>query len=252
MTRQRERFERTDVPTPSHRRNVISLVVAIVVFVAFFLGISHAWSRADSYSGFNESNLENAIDNQPAAATFAGTAASPDTIVTVLVLTTSQDKATLESASIIAIDETTGTSAVAAVPADLLVTTDAGTATLAVVYSESGGAACVVPASSTLGISFTHVFVAQESFWEAFAGYSAAGDAADGAYGTQVRQAISSDISNRLIDGFLQEMVSSGVEAAVAAPVSYPVNTTDGGDAGSVSSVDATQLSLALGLVVAA
>ena len=54
------------------------------------------------------------------------------------------------------------------------------------------------------------------------------------------------------VDGFLQEMVSSGVEAAVAAPVSYPVNTTDGEDAGSVSSVDATQLSLALGLVVAA
>lgn len=252
MARQRERFERTDVPTPSHARNVVSLVVAIVVFLALFLGISHAWNRAESYSGFNNSDLEDAIGNQPEAALFAGTAASPDTIVTVLVLAKGEDGTTLGNASIIAIDETAGTSAVAAIPQDLLVTTDAGTLTLATLFSQSGGAACVGPASTALGISFTHVFIAQGGFWEAFAEYSAAGDRADRAYGTQVRQALSSDVSNRHIDEFLQEMASSGVEAAVATPVSYPVNTTDGGDAGTSSTVDATQLSLALGLVVAA
>lgn len=246
MGRQREKFERTDVPTPSHTRNVISAAVIVAVFIAVFVGVSHAWRRASSYSAYNDADLENAIDSQDASIDIAGYMASPDDITTILVLAEGTD-GTLASARIVALDETSATSAVAEVPTDLVVTTEAGTLTLSALYQESGGAACIVPASTALGIDFTHALIAKAGFWDAFSAYSAAGGD-----GTAVREAAVSDISNRKIDETLQEMVDCKVADALAAPVQYAVNTQDLGDAGTNSTVDAAQLNVALGLYVVA
>ena len=62
MASQRERFERTDVPQPSHTRTVVSAVVVVVVFAALFISLSMFWNKADSYSTYNDSTLEDAVD----------------------------------------------------------------------------------------------------------------------------------------------------------------------------------------------
>ena len=46
MARQRERFERTDVPQPSHTRTVVSAVVVVVVFAALFIFLSMFWNTS--------------------------------------------------------------------------------------------------------------------------------------------------------------------------------------------------------------
>ena len=72
MARQRERFERTDVPQPSHTRTVVSAVVVVVVFAALFISLSMFWNKADSYSTYNDSTLEDAVaENQKDAARFS-------------------------------------------------------------------------------------------------------------------------------------------------------------------------------------
>lgn len=244
MARQRERFERTDVPQPSHTRTVVSAVVVVVVFAALFISLSMFWNKAYSYSTYNDSTLEDAVDEQETPAAVAGATKSADDFTTSLYLTTGEDGATLVDARIVALDDTTGKATVAELPLDLSVTTEAGTLTLSALIAQSGGAACVVPVSTASGIAFDHVFVCQESFWSALTAYAESG--ADSAL-TDMRKAATSDLSNRKVDDYYKELAASGIDAAIAAPAAYPIYA---GDAG--STIDAAQLNIALGLYVVA
>ena len=236
MARQRERFERTDVPQPSHTRTVVSAVVVVVVFAALFISLSMFWNKAYSYSTYNDSTLEDAVDEQETPAAVAGATKSADDFTTSLYLTTGEDGA--------ALDDTTGKATVAELPLDLSVTTEAGTLTLSALIAQSGGAACVVPVSTASGIAFDHVFVCQESFWSALTAYAESG--ADSAL-TDMRKAATSDLSNRKVDDYYKELAASGIDAAIAAPAAYPIYA---GDAG--STIDAAQLNIVLGLYVVA
>lgn len=241
MARQRERFERIDVPRPSHTRSVVAAVVVVVVFVALFITLSAFWNKADSYSGYNDSTLEDAVDAQTTPAAVAGAVASADSFTTSLFLT-ADDASTLVDARIVALDDTAGTVAVGELPLDLSVTTDAGTLTLSALILQSGGAACVVPVSTATGIAFDHVFVCQESFWTALAAYEQGGT--DSAL-TDMRKGATSDLSNRKVDDYYRELAAAGTDAAIAAPVAYPVYAGDVG-----STIDAAQLNIALGLYI--
>ncbi|MGN0071617.1 MAG: hypothetical protein ACI361_07255 [Atopobiaceae bacterium] len=243
MARQRERFERIDVPRPSHTRTVVSAVVVVVVFVALFITLSTLWNKADSYSTYNDSTLEDAVDSQETPAAVAGATKSADDFTTSLFLTT-DDSGTLVDARVVAVDETAGTLVVAELPLDLSVTTEAGTLTLSTLIQQSGGAACVVPVSTATGIAYDHVFVCQESFWTALTAYSESGS--DSAL-TDMRKGATSDLSNRKVDDYYKELAAADIDAAIAAPAAYPVYA---GDAG--STIDAAQLNIALGLYVVA
>ena len=68
MPRKRERFERTDVPEPSPRRNVIGAVVAVVAIAATVAVVMFAWNRANLESRMGDNALGDALLSQAGSA----------------------------------------------------------------------------------------------------------------------------------------------------------------------------------------
>ena len=61
MFRQRERFERIDVPTPSALRNMVSLIVIGVVAVATLIICARCWHKANQMNYLNDNALYDAL-----------------------------------------------------------------------------------------------------------------------------------------------------------------------------------------------
>lgn len=166
MPRQRERFERTDVPRENPNRNLIALVVIAAVAVAMVLLCSTLWARVQREVHLGDNNLEDAISGVSAASSIDGHAASTDSFDKVLVLTTSSlgdGGCTLSGAYALVVNETQGTAVMATIPTTVKVTSSDTDYTLADLCSKSGTAAVIVPLFSATNVSFDHVIVTKSS-----------------------------------------------------------------------------------------
>lgn len=166
IVRERERFERTDVPEPSPRRNLIGAIVAAAALVATGIIVFLAWNRASLESRMGDTSLSDAVSalsQYDQASPSGGYAVSEDSISCTLLLTAdSLDErgATLSAARILAINSTQGTAALVNVPVDLALTVDDAPTTLSELFSSQGYAACVVPVGRAAGVSFDGVILA--------------------------------------------------------------------------------------------
>ena len=179
LFRKRERFERTDVPTPGPYTNVIGVVVLVVVAVALFVVVGRVVDRVGKETRLEDADLSKQVSM---VVTDEQYSISQDAFTKVLFLTvgdaSDMKKGTqvmqaqvllLHEKPVQAEDgsETTQTVAsLATLPLDAKIGSGDDAATLADYCASHGPAACVVPLNAASNIKFTHVVVASEDVLE--------------------------------------------------------------------------------------
>ena len=132
MARKRERFERTDVPSPSPRRNAIGAVVCVAALAAAALVVVLVWNHVSQDTNLGDVSLGDAIGQQAAAPGASEGYVATEGVSCTLLLTgptasTAEQGATLSAARILAVNEAQGTASLVSLPVlDLALTVDGG------------------------------------------------------------------------------------------------------------------------------
>lgn len=257
MARQRERFERTDVPKGGPHANIIGAVVCVVVLALAAGAVAFAWNRASLESRMGDTALGDALgtlSQYGEASPAEGYVATGDDISYTLLLTSDSLDAqggTLEGARILAADSTTGTAALVTVPTDLALTVDDQPTTLADLFSSEGYASCVVPLGLAAGVRFDQVVLATGDVLEQAAQLagSSAGDLVRSASGFLSQIRTNMDAAELL--SFAESLAAIGTANLTTsdAPLVAETTTDDVGNATETGRqvLDATQLGVALG-----
>ena len=262
MPRKRERFERTDVPEPSPRRNLIGGVVAVAALVLTAAVVMFAWNRANLESRMGDRSLAGAVADL-SARTLAGPAdgyvTTGNEVSSTLLLTADsldEQGGTLTAARILSVNSTTGTATLVNVPVDLALTADDQATTLSELFSSQGCAACVVPLGRAAGLGFGNVILATDDVLEE-AAQLAGSDA-----GTLMRSAsgfiskIRTNMDAGALLSFAETLAAIGVPnlAVADAPLMAETTTDEAGNIVETGRqvIDQTQLGVAVGCFAAA
>lgn len=254
MPRKRERFERSDVAKSAAGGTALAVGALVFLIVGLIAGVMWARSRAGVGTSLSDADLSSAVAGQAAVADPAeGYTASTGTFTNVLLLTVddpSADAPTLTSAQLLSLDVTTGTGTLANLPLDAQLASEAGTTTLAALYAASGASACVAPLATATNVQVSHVIVGTSDIWDQLAGFNGSGVQSLVGSGSKLLSSIKTDMDQDELMSVAELVQSSGVAnwTRVDAPVT--AGTLDDGTAASV--VDATQLGVQIGTLVAA
>ncbi len=198
LFRKRERFERTDVPTPGPYTNIIGVAVIVVVAIAVVLTVTNVADRVGKETRLDDNTLGKQVSNQSSmTVTDESYSISQDTFTKILILkTVSADNVKsgtqLQSANILVIrehvaeqsddseedsedeaqDVSTITATLAEIPTDAKVTSGSTSASLSELCSSQGAAACVLPLNSGANVKFSHVIVTTDNVLTAIQGLS--------------------------------------------------------------------------------
>ncbi len=201
LFRKRERFERTDVPTPGPYTNIIGVAVIVVVAIAVVLTVTNVADRVGKETRLDDNTLGKQVSNQSSmTVTDESYSISQDTFTKILILkTVSADNVKsgtqLQSANILVIrehvaeqsdesddseedsedeaqDVSTITATLAEIPTDVKVTSGSTSASLSELCSSQGAAACVLPLNSGANVKFSHVIVTTDNVLTAIQGLS--------------------------------------------------------------------------------
>ena len=168
LFRQRERFERTDVPRESGFTNVIGVVVLIAVFIGCVAAVLSAHNYVTLQDSMEADSLESAVSGQSKLGDAPeGFSYTEDTLGKYLFLVSDSSDGektgvSLSAAYVLVVNQTQGTATMCSVPVDAEVTSGDATASLSSVASGSGAAACVAPLSAAVGVKFSHVVLSTE------------------------------------------------------------------------------------------
>ncbi len=259
MARKRERFERTDVPSPSPRRNAIGAVVCVAALAVAALVVVLVWNHVSQDTNLGDVSLGDAIGQQAAAPDAGeGYVATEGVSCTLLLTADSLDEqgATLSAARILAVNEAQGTASLVSLPTDLALAVDGGQTTLAELFSSEGYAACVVPVASAAGVSFSNVILATSDVLEEAASLAGQGtaDLVSSASGLLSRIRTNMDATGLL--SLAESLSAIGVSnlSASDAPLVAETTTDEEGNAQETGRqvLDQTQLGLALGTLAPA
>ena len=127
IVRDRERFERTDVPEPSPRRNLVGAIVAVAALVATAVVVILAWNRASLESRMGDSALGDALASEAGSVgPSKGYVDTGNEVHSTLLLTSDSldDGGSLSEARILSVNSTAGTATLVSVPTDLALTVD--------------------------------------------------------------------------------------------------------------------------------
>lgn len=260
MFRQREKFDRIDVPRDSPHRNLIGAIVCVAVLAAVAVTVAVIWNRVQLESRLGDTGLAGALGKQAAEVVpDGGYAASTDEFSCVLLLEASSLDATgasLSSARILALNETQGTAALVQVPLDAKVVSGDEPTTLAELYAGSGYAACVAPLSSAANVAFDHVVVATGDVIGEAASLAGSGVSEIVRSASDLLSKMRTDMDAQDLLSLAESLAGVGTENLTAADAALVPETTQD-EEGNVSEtgyqvIDKAQLGLALGLLVAA
>lgn len=262
MFRQRERFERTDVPRESPYRNVIGAIVVVVVLAAavgIFLAV---WNRVNLEMNLEDSNLSDAVEAQDTTSANAdGYEESTDEFEFTLLLTTDETDdtgSTLSSARILAVNTTQGTASLVDLPIAMAAVSSDGThVTLASLFSPDDYSACVTAIAEATGIAMDHVVVSSGDVVSelpslAEAGVSNIFDLVSSA--SDLLGRIKTDMDVTTLVSLASTVSSVGVDNISSFEVPLVADTTTDDDGNVVETgmgaVDSVQLAITLGLLV--
>lgn len=258
--RQRERFERIDVPRETPYRNVIGGVVCAVVLVIAAIVVGTVWNRVQLESRLGDTGLTGALEGQGATglAEGGGYVASADEHTTVLFLTAqSLDAgAALDEARVLSLNTTQGTAALVSISPTVRLTVDDAPTTLADLYAAQGSAACVAPLAAAAGVTFDHVVVATGDVIEEAAALSGSDVSTLAASASDLLSKIRTDMDPQELLSLAEALSSVGLAnlAVSEAPTQAEAVTDESGAVSETGHVllDAVQLNVALGLLVPA
>lgn len=248
LIRKRERFERSDVPTPSPVRTAVSAVVLLVFAVCIYMVVTTLWQRAHQVDGFRDRSYRSALRSQAApSGPGEGFAASDSKLTNTLIFLTAAD-GSLTQAQLLSYNDSSQTWTIASIPLTTkLVTTD-GTFQLVAYYAAQGATACIAPLAASSNQAFTHMISATDTFWEQLGQLRGpeilvlVGSSAD------ILETITSDLSTKeflSLTNTLQTM-----EPAALRRIDVPVIPEQLEDGTVFSIIDQTALGVELGALV--
>lgn len=259
MPHRRERFERSDVPRPSHIRNIVSAVVLVAIGVGLYLLVTNLWTRANLDSHLGDNDLSSAVEGQADLADLSGEyALSQDSFRNYLTLTVSSldDGATLTSASLLVIDVSANTAVLANVPATVSVSYGGSAVTLADLYQAQGAAACVTALGTATNVRISHVIVTTSDVLERIAELSGVGVNGLISNGSDLLMAINTDMSSQELLDLAQLVQSVGTAniTRIDAPTYADGYTAEDGSwvETGITYLDAQALNVAVGILVPA
>ena len=213
MFREREPFERSDVPKAGPLRTILSLVALAAVIGGLYFLITTLWNQVQLEEHLSDSGLTNAVSGQKGPASISGYSASEDMFQSVLVLTASSldEGAGLEAAELLVIDVSTRTGTLVSVPTDLTVVTAEGYPTLAQLYQESGASACVSAMSNATNIQLSHAIVSTGDVWDQVADLGGVGVNWIVMRGSHLLEAMYTDMSSQDLTDLAELVQSIGV-----------------------------------------
>ena len=213
MFREREPFERSDVPKAGPLRTILSLIALVVVIGGLYLLITTLWNQVQLEEHLSDSALTNAVSGQKGPSAVSGYTASEDLFQSVLVLTASSldEGAELEAAELLVIDLTTRTGTLVSVPIEITVATAEGYPTLAELYQEGGASACVSAMSTATNIQLSHVIVSTREVWDEVADLGGVGVNWIVMRGSHLLEAMYTDMSSQDLTDLAELVQSIGV-----------------------------------------
>ncbi len=260
MPRKREKFDRIDVPRESPHRNVMAGAISVAVLVAVALVVGVVWNRVQLESRLGDTGLTDAMSAQSSTSVpDESYVASADEFECVLLLTADsldQTGAALTSARILALNKTQATATLADIPLEATLSVQDSSATLSGLYASSGYAACVVPLSKAANMTFAHVVVATDDVLEEASSLAGSSASELVSSASELLSKIRTDMDAQELLSLAQALSSVGTSNLTRLDATLvPQTVTD--DEGAVTEtgsqvIDATQLDVALGLLVAA
>ena len=257
--REREPFERTDVPKTGVLHTILSLVALALVIGGLYLLITTLWNQVHLEEHLGDSGLSTAVSGQATPTSVSGYAPSEDAFQSVLVLTASSldEGAELESAELLVIDVSKGTGVLVNVPVEIHVATADGYPTLAELYQTSGASACVSAMSNATNIQLSHAIVSTREVWDEVADLSGVGVNWIVMRGSHLLEAMYTDMSSQDLTDLAELVQSIGVAnlARVDCPVfeegSYDANGQWVGNGSGRYYINSRSLGVTTGMLVA-
>lgn len=194
LFRKRERFERTDVPTPGPFTNIIGGIVIAVVAIAVVVIVTRVADRVGKETRLDDNTLAKQVSSQSSmSVTDERYSISQDTFTKILLLKVAsadsvKEGTQLQGAQILVIrehtaaadddsgDESDGaeeeaaeeqdvstiTATLANIPGDIRVTSGSTSTSLSDLCANTSAAACVGALNSAANVKFSHVIVATD------------------------------------------------------------------------------------------
>lgn len=253
LFRQRERFERSDVPRESPYRNVVAVVVLILVFIGLIVLTTNLWAKANRPAATRDKELSQSIASQSAINNPDGYVANKDVMNNILVLTVddaTKDHPSLQKAQLVVLDATKRSGSIATLPLDLKLGDGDSATTLAQLFDDQGASACVVALSSATNIKLGHVLLATEDIWQRLASMRHSGVSALIGSAADVLATIKTDMKSSELMSLAELVQSIGINNLTN--VDAPVEQEDNGLGGQWSVVDSVGLGVALNTLVPA
>lgn len=245
--RQRQRFERTDVPKPSARLNLIGIAVLLVVAISASALVLSLWNKAKSDSKLGDAALSDALAAQTVEANFEGLEVSSDTITSYLIITTDDVRketgATLKALQIMSYNSSQNKMVLVNVSIDQAIVGIGDNQTLADFYSAQGAEKLVSALSSAAQMKFEHMIATPKSIQELF-------DELRGLTTTKMLQKASSLLSTIRTDMNAQELLSLVEPYSQISRdqiVQVDMGFVPGGEEGAPSTINTQQLALDTG-----
>ena len=259
MFREREPFERSDVPKAGPLRTILSLVALVVIVGGLYLFVTTLWNQVQLEEHLSDDSLTNAVSGQKGPSSVSGYKASDDMFQSVLVLTASSldEGAELEAAELLIINVSTRQGALISVPIETRVATAEGYPSLATLYQENGASACVSAMSNSTNIQLSHAIVSTRDVWEEVADLGGVGVNWIVMRGSHLLEAMYTDMSSQNLTDLAELVQSIGVDNLyrVDCPVfeegSYDANGQWVGNGSGRYYINALNLGVMTGMLVA-
>ncbi|MDO5120225.1 MAG: hypothetical protein Q4D48_09075 [Coriobacteriales bacterium] len=250
MLRQRDRFERSDVPTPSAFRNTIAAAILALCAVACLLLWNVCWRKANQMNNLNSDELFDALYDQlsptePSAGR-KWSDASFSNVQLFIVDDVNAEKPQLLGAQIFVRNTDTNECTIVNLPLNAKVWLSEGVSSLPVQFEQGGAAQALPPLTNATNVHVSHVIVATDRIWDQLARFK--GPSAKALFTSQTNDfaTIASDYSTGQLIKFGEMLQEIGFDNINHIDAPYWDDTLADGTA--VSVIDWQELPTQLGI----
>ena len=253
LFKERERFERTDVPTPSALRNMVSAGVLVLSVIFCLVLWRSLWNKANQMNYLNDDGLYDALYEQYEVSGPSGDLVwSDDSFSNCLLLVVDDihaENPELTGAQIIVRNMDAGTAAVATLPVNTRLKTEEMTISASALFASEGATQVLPLLTDAANVHVSHVIVASSKIWDQLASFEGPTIRALLSRQTNDFYTISSDFSTGDLVEFAEWLQAAGIENFAQVEAEYSTETLEDGT--EVAVIDRQALPAALGIFVA-
>ena len=244
----RERFERTDVPTPSALRNMVSAGVLVLSVIFCLVLWRSLWNKANQMNYLNNDALYDALYDQEDVTGPTGdrfwTEHDHSNVLFFIVDDIHAETPQVKAAQILVRDIDDNTAIIANLPINTKLVANESNTYLERYFSEQGAAACLAPFTDAANVHVSHVIVATDRIWSQLGTFEGPTIKALLSKQTNDFDTISSDFSTGELVKFAEMLQGIGIENIPQ--VDAPYSTENLEDGTEVAIIDRQELPVQL------